>query len=65
MGVKDDKVIAIKGNPDAKTNFGFLCVKGFLAYKCMYHPDRLTDPMIRQKDGTFKKKLAGTRLLIS
>lgn len=55
IGVKDGKVAAIKGNPEGKTNFGFLCVKGFLAYKCMYHPDRLTDPMIRQKDGNFKK----------
>lgn len=55
VGVKGGKVVAVKGNPDAKTNFGFLCVKGFLAYKCMYHPDRLTDPMIRQKDGSFKK----------
>lgn len=55
VGVKGDKVVAIKGNPDAQTNFGFLCVKGFLAYKCMYHPDRVTDPMIRQADGKFKK----------
>ncbi len=54
VGVKGGKVVAIKGNPDAKTNFGFLCVKGFLAYKCMYHPDRLKAPMIRQKDGKFK-----------
>ncbi|ADD66892.1 molybdopterin oxidoreductase [Denitrovibrio acetiphilus DSM 12809] len=55
IGVKDGKVVAIKGNPDAQTNFGFLCVKGFLAYKCMYHPDRLTEPMIRQSNGKFKK----------
>ncbi|MGD9809033.1 MAG: molybdopterin oxidoreductase family protein [Deferribacterales bacterium] len=55
IGVKGGKVVAIKGNPDGKTNFGFLCVKGFLAYKCMYHPDRITDPMVRQSDGTFKK----------
>ncbi|KAA0257815.1 nitrate reductase [Deferribacter autotrophicus] len=55
VGVKDGKVVAIKGNPEAKTNFGFLCVKGFLAYKCMYHPDRLKYPMIRQKDGKFKR----------
>ncbi|WP_022851436.1 molybdopterin oxidoreductase family protein [Limisalsivibrio acetivorans] len=55
VGVKDGKAVAIKGNPDAKTNFGFLCVKGFLAYKCMYHPDRLKYPMIRQSDGNFKR----------
>lgn len=54
IGVKKGKVVAIKGNPKGKTNFGFLCVKGFLAYKCMYHPDRLKTPMIRQKDGKFK-----------
>lgn len=55
VGVKNDKVVAIKGNPEAKTNFGFLCVKGFLAYKVMYHPDRLKYPMIRQSDGKFKR----------
>ena len=55
VGVKGGKVVAMKGNPEAKTNFGFLCVKGFLAYKCMYHPDRLKAPMIRQKDGKFKE----------
>jgi len=55
LGVKDGKVVSIKGNPKAKTNFGFLCVKGFLAYKVMYHPDRLKYPMIRQADGKFKR----------
>ncbi len=55
VGVKDGKAVAIKGNTEGKTNFGFLCVKGFLAYKVMYHPDRLKYPMIRQKDGKFKR----------
>ncbi len=55
VGVKNGKAVAIKGNPDAKTNFGFLCVKGFLAFKCMYHPDRLKMPLVRQKDGKFKE----------
>ncbi|ADU65496.1 molybdopterin oxidoreductase [Desulfurispirillum indicum S5] len=55
VGVKGEKVVSIKGNPDAQTNFGFLCVKGFLAYKSMYHPDRLTHPLIRQSDGNFKR----------
>ncbi|TYB81853.1 MAG: molybdopterin-dependent oxidoreductase, partial [Kosmotoga sp.] len=55
VGVKNGRAVAIKGNTDAKTNFGFLCVKGFLAYKVMYHPDRLKYPMIRQDDGNFKR----------
>lgn len=55
VGVKNGKAVAMKGNPEAKTNFGFLCVKGFLAYKVMEHPDRLKYPMIRQPDGKFKR----------
>ncbi len=55
VGVKGDKVVATKGNPDAKTNFGFLCVKGMMAYKIMEHPDRLKKPLVRQADGNFKE----------
>jgi nitrate reductase NapA len=55
IGVKNGRVIAIRGNPLAATNFGFLCVKGFKGYMSMYHPDRLKYPMIRQEDGKFKR----------
>jgi nitrate reductase NapA len=55
IGVRNGRVAAIRGNPQAATNFGFLCVKGFKGYMSMYHPDRLTHPMIRQEDGNFKK----------
>ena len=51
IGVKNGKVVAMKGNPEAKTNFGFLCVKGSMIHKFMYHKDRLTTPMIRNKSG--------------
>lgn len=55
VGVKNGRVTAIRGNPQAATNFGFLCVKGFKGYMSMYHPDRLKYPMIRQDDGKFKR----------
>ncbi len=54
VGVKNGKAVAIKGNPEAMTNFGYLCIKGFLGYKSMYHKDRLKYPMIR-KGGKFKR----------
>ncbi len=54
-GVRDGKMVGIRGNPKAPTNFGFLCVKGFKGFLSMYHPDRLKVPMIRQEDGTFKQ----------
>ena len=51
IGVKNGKVTAMKGNPDAKTNFGYLCVKGSMIHKFINHPDRLTTPMIRNSNG--------------
>ncbi|MEW6138506.1 MAG: molybdopterin-dependent oxidoreductase [Thermodesulfobacteriota bacterium] len=55
IGVRGGKVVGVRGNPAALTNFGFLCVKGFKGYMSMYHPDRLLYPMVRQEDGTFKR----------
>ncbi|MDQ7785123.1 MAG: nitrate reductase [Desulfomonilaceae bacterium] len=55
VGVRDGKIAGIRGNPEALTNFGFLCVKGFKGYTSMYHPDRLKYPMIRDEKGAFKR----------
>jgi len=54
-GVRDGKLVGLRGNPRALTNFGFLCVKGFKGYTSMYHPDRLKHPMVRSADGAFKR----------
>ena len=52
VGVKDGKMVAMKGNVDSKTNTkGFLCVKGMNIFKVAYHPDRLTTPLIRDEKG--------------
>jgi nitrate reductase NapA len=55
IGVRDGKVAGVRGNPDAATNFGFLCVKGFKGYMSMYHPDRLLYPMVRDEGGKFER----------
>lgn len=55
VGVRKGQVVGVRGNPEAKTNFGFLCVKGFKGYMSMYHPDRLKYPLVRQADGQFKR----------
>ncbi|MEW6347894.1 MAG: nitrate reductase [Thermodesulfobacteriota bacterium] len=55
IGVREGKVVGVRGNPEATTNFGFLCVKGFKGFLSMYHPDRIKYPMIRQADGKFKQ----------
>ncbi len=56
LGIKNGKPVAIRGVPDSKTNFGFLCMKGMLFYKIMYHPDRLKKPLYRErKDQPFRE----------
>ncbi len=55
IGVKNGRIAAIRGNPQAATNFGFLCVKGFKGYMSMYHPDRIKYPMVRGEDDKFKR----------
>ena len=54
-GVRNGQLVGIRGNPQAATNFGFLCVKGFKGYMSMYHPDRLKFPMVRGADDKFHK----------
>ncbi len=55
IGVRQGKVVGVRGNPEAQTNFGFLCVKGFKGYMSMYHPDRLKYPLVRGADGKYKR----------
>ncbi len=55
VGVKDGRVVATQGDPDAPVNRGLNCIKGYFLSKIMYGKDRLTTPMLRKKNGTFDK----------
>ena len=55
VGVKDGKVVASQGDPDAPVNRGLNCIKGYFLTKIMYGKDRLTTPLLRKKDGKFDK----------
>jgi nitrate reductase (cytochrome) len=55
IGVKDGRVVATQGDPDAPVNKGLNCVKGYFLSKIMYGKDRLTQPLLRMKDGKFDK----------
>ncbi len=55
VGVKDGRVVATQGDPDAPVNRGLNCVKGYFLSKIMYGEDRLTRPLLRMKDGKFDK----------
>jgi nitrate reductase NapA len=49
------RVVATKGDPDAPVNRGLNCIKGYFNGKMMYGADRLTQPLMRMKDGRFDK----------
>jgi nitrate reductase NapA len=55
MGVKDGKVVASQGDPDAPVNRGLNCIKGYFLPKILYGKDRLTKPLLRKTNGKFAK----------
>ncbi|HZF69540.1 nitrate reductase catalytic subunit NapA [Sulfuricurvum sp.] len=56
MATKDDRIVAVKGDPLAPVNRGLNCIKGYFNAKIMYGADRLTQPLLRMNDnGQFDK----------
>ena len=56
VGVKDGRVVATQGDPDAPVNRGLNCIKGYFLSKIMYGKDRLTKPLLRKKNGKYDKE---------
>jgi len=56
VATKNGRVVATKGDPDAPVNRGLNCIKGYFNGKIMYGEDRLTQPLMRMKNGKFHKE---------
>ncbi|MCB1786353.1 MAG: molybdopterin-dependent oxidoreductase, partial [Gammaproteobacteria bacterium] len=56
VGTKDGRVVATQGDPDAPVNRGLNCIKGYFLSKIMYGEDRLTQPLLRKKNGKYDKE---------
>ena len=56
VGVQSDRVVATQGDPDAPVNKGLNCIKGYFLSKIMYGKDRLTQPLLRKRNGKFDKE---------
>jgi len=54
VNTKDGRVVNIEPNPKGSANLGHTCVKGRFAHQFAHSKDRLTTPLIRQPDGTFR-----------
>jgi len=48
VGVKQGRVVAIAGDPEADVNRGLLCVKGYHVGLALYGKDRLTQPLLKK-----------------
>jgi len=55
VATKDNRVVATHGDIASEVNRGLNCVKGYFLSKIMYGDDRLTQPLLRKKDGKFDK----------
>lgn len=47
LGVRDNKIVSVRGDPESPANKGSLCVKGRWGYDFVDHPERLTTPLVR------------------
>ena len=55
VGVKGGRVVATHGDVRAEVNRGLNCVKGYFLSKIMYGEDRLTQPLLRKRNGVYAK----------
>lgn len=56
LATSNGRVVAQKGDVENPVNRGWQCVKGYFNAKIMYGQDRLTQPLMRMKDGQFHKQ---------
>jgi len=57
LEVKDKKLIGIKGDKDHPFSNGYLCPKGKACMEIIYHPERITKPLVKMNnrgEGQFK-----------
>ena len=60
VAVKDGRVVATHGDAKSEVNRGLNCVKGYFLSKIMYGKDRVTQPLLRMRDGRYHKEGAFT-----
>ena len=55
LHVKEGKVVRVSSPPPGETlNDGNLCVKGRFSWEFIHHDERLTEPLVRDKDGVLR-----------
>lgn len=55
VGTQNGRIVATQGDPASSVNRGLNCIKGYFLPKIMYGKDRLTQPLLRMKNGVYDK----------
>ncbi len=56
VATRDNRVVATHGDINSPVNKGLACIKGYFLSKIMYGDDRLTQPLLRKRDGVYHKE---------
>jgi predicted molibdopterin-dependent oxidoreductase YjgC len=62
---KENRIVKVTSDPSYVSNEGDLCVKGRFAFNFVHHPDRLTEPLVRDADGVLQPTDWDTALRIA
>ncbi len=55
VGIRDGRVLAVRGDQASPVNRGLLCVKGYHLPALLYGADRLLHPLLREADGSWRR----------
>lgn len=50
VNVENNKIVSIKGDPEAPLSRGYMCLKGRWNHSRLHHPNRLKQPLLRKGD---------------
>ena len=56
IATENGRIVATQADIDAPVNRGMTCIKGYFNGKIPYGKDRLTQPLLRMKNGQFDKQ---------
>jgi molybdopterin-containing oxidoreductase family iron-sulfur binding subunit len=62
---REGRIVKLEGNPQHPVNSGRLCMRGQAALQAVYHPDRLTTPLLKTKEGWQPIPFAKARAIFS
>lgn len=55
LNVENEEIVGVTPKNDHPVSKGKLCIKGWQGHSFVHHSDRLKQPLMREKDGSFRE----------